>query len=56
MDKLFAAVIGTETIPANGTLVYTAQWKATTKGSLIATGQLESLSHRAAARVAITLP
>ena len=53
---LFAQMLSTQTIPANGTLVYTAQWKPTQKGNLIATGSLVSLSHRSDAKVPVWVP
>jgi len=46
----------TASAPANGTLVYTAQWKPTQKGNLIATGSLVSLSHRADAKMFLMMP
>ena len=55
-DMLFSQALSTQTIPANGTLVYTAQWKPTKRGNLIATGSLKSMSHRAEARLSISVP
>ena len=55
-DMLFSQALSTQTIPANGTLVYTAQWKPTRKGNLIAIGSLKSISHRAEARLSISVP
>lgn len=52
----FTQMLSTQTIPANGTLVYTAQWKPTQKGNLIATGSLVSLSHRADAKMFLMMP
>lgn len=52
----FTQMLSTQTIPANGTLVYTAQWKPTQKGNLIATGSLVSLSHRAEAKIFLMMP
>jgi hypothetical protein len=52
----FTQVLSTQTIPANGTLVYTAQWKPTQKGNLIAAGSLVSLSHRADAKMFLMMP
>ena len=51
-----ALALGAETIPPNGSLTYTASWKPTQKGNLIATGTLVSLSHRAEAKLAIMVP
>ena len=56
MGMMFTQALGTETIPANGSLTYSATWKPTQKGSLVATGSLVSVSHRAEARLAITAP
>ena len=56
MGMMFTQALGTETIPANGSLTYSATWKPTQKGSLVATGSLVSMSHRAEARLAITAP
>ena len=56
MGVLFTQALGAETIPANGSLTYTASWKPTQKGNLIATGTLVSLSHRAEAKLVIALP
>lgn len=55
-DKLFMQSLSSETIAPHGTLVYTAQWKPTTSGPLVATGTLVSLSHRAAAKAALSVP
>jgi len=55
-DKLFAQMMSSEIIPANGKLVYSAQWKPTKSGSYVATGSLVSLSHRAATKVAVSVP
>ncbi|MDB4889307.1 MAG: hypothetical protein JWL61_1162 [Gemmatimonadetes bacterium] len=55
-DKLFSQALTNETIPANGKVVYTAQWKPTKSGSFVATGSLVSLSHRAAAKLAVSVP
>jgi hypothetical protein len=55
-DKLFMQALTTETIPPNGKLIYSAQWNPTKSGSFIATGTLVSLSHRAAAKAAVTVP
>lgn len=52
----FTLALGTQSIPANGTLVYTAQWKPTQKGNLIATGSLVSMSHRAESKTAFSVP
>ena len=49
-------MLTTQTIPANGTVVYTAQWKPTQKGTLFATGALVSQSHRAEAKLVISVP
>ena len=56
VDKLFAQAFGTETVPANGALVYTAQWKPTVRGNLIAAGSLASVSHHAGASISINVP
>ena len=56
MGVLFTQALGAETIPPNGSLTYTASWKPTQKGNLIATGTLVSLSHRAEAKLAIMVP
>ena len=55
-DKLFMQAMSSETIPANGKLEFTAQWKPTKSGSFVATGSLVSLSHRAAAKLAVSVP
>jgi hypothetical protein len=55
-DKLFTQALSSETIPANGKLEFTAQWKPTKPGSFVATGTLVSLSHRAAAKLALSVP
>ena len=56
MGVFFTQVVSTETIPANGSLAFTTQWQPAQKGSLIATGSLVSLSHNAAAKVAVWVP
>lgn len=53
---LFTQVLSTQDIPGNDALVYTAQWKPTQKGALLATGTLVSASHRAEAKLAISVP
>ena len=55
-DKLFMQMLSDETIPAHGSLVYTATWQPTQKGNLVATGSLVSLSHKADARVSLSVP
>jgi hypothetical protein len=55
-DKLFMQALSSETIPANGKLVYTAEWKPTKSGSFVATGSLVSLSHRATTKAAVSVP
>jgi hypothetical protein len=55
-DRLFSQALTSETIPANGEVAYTAQWKPSKSGSFLATGSLVSLSHRAAAKVAVSVP
>lgn len=55
-DRLFMQMLTSETIPANGKLVYTAQWKPTKSASFVATGMLVSPSHRAEAKVAVSVP
>ncbi len=55
-DKLFMQMLTSETIPANGKLVYTAEWKPTKSASFVATGMLVSLSHRSGAKVAVSVP
>lgn len=56
MGMFFTQVLSTETIPANGKLVYTAEWKPASKGSYVGTGSLVSVSHRADAKVAVSVP
>jgi Intracellular proteinase inhibitor len=56
MGMMFTQALGTETIPANGKLIYTAEWKPSQKGNFIATGSLVSQSHRADAKVAVSVP
>jgi hypothetical protein len=56
MGMMFTQALSTETIPANGKVVYTAEWKPSQKGNFIATGSLVSPSHRADARVAVSVP
>ena len=53
---LFIQMLTAQTIPANGTVVYTAQWKPTQKGTLFASGSLVSQSHRAEAKLVISVP
>ncbi len=52
----FTMALGTVTIPANGSLTYSARWKPAKKGSYVAVGSLVSLSHRADAKVMVTVP
>lgn len=52
----FFQALTTDTIAANGTLTYSASWKPAKKGSYLATGELVSLSHRAAAKASFTTP
>ena len=56
MGVMFTQALVAETIPANGSLSYTASWKPTQKGNLLATGSLVSVSHRAEAKLAIMVP
>ena len=56
VGMLFTQMLSDETIPAPGSLVYTAKWQPTEKGSYIAAGSLVSLSHKADARVSLTVP
>ena len=56
MGIAFTQSLSTLTIPANGTLVFTQSWKPTQKGALVATGSLVSVSHRADAKLSITVP
>jgi hypothetical protein len=55
-DKLFTQALSSETIPANEKLEFTAEWKPTQSGDFVATGSLVSLSHRAAAKLAVSVP
>ena len=54
--RSFAQVLSTQSVPANGSLVFTEAWKPTARGNLIAIGSLVSASHRADAKIALTLP
>ena len=56
MGVMFTQALVAEMIPANGSLSYTASWKPTQKGNLLATGSLVSVSHRAEAKLAIMVP
>ncbi|MEP6622363.1 MAG: BsuPI-related putative proteinase inhibitor [bacterium] len=52
----FTQLFGTQTLAAGGTLVFTAQWKPTTKGSFVASGALVSVSHHAGAKATLVVP
>lgn len=54
--KGFTMALGSTTIPANGSVTYTASWKPLQKGNYVALGTLVSMSHRADAKVAVTVP
>ncbi|MEO5818278.1 MAG: BsuPI-related putative proteinase inhibitor [Gemmatimonadaceae bacterium] len=54
-DRLFMQALSSETIPANGKLEFTGQWKPTKSGSFVATGSLVSLSHRAIAKASLSV-
>ncbi len=56
MGMMFTQSLGTETILANGSRTFIESWKPTQKGNLVATGSLVSVSHRAEAKLAITVP
>jgi Intracellular proteinase inhibitor len=56
MGMMFTQMMSSESIPANGTLVYTATWKPAGKGNYIAVGSLVSMSHRADAKVQVSVP
>ena len=55
-DMLFTQALSAETIPAHGTLVYSAQWKPPGPGSYVAAGSLVSRSHRADATATVSVP
>lgn len=52
----FTQVVSTRSVAANGSLVFTAQWKPTSRGTLIATGSLVSISHGASAKISLVVP
>ncbi|MEP7000853.1 MAG: BsuPI-related putative proteinase inhibitor [bacterium] len=54
--RAFVQTFGTQSVPSNGTLVYTAQWRPARKGNLIATGSLVSTTHRADAKILVPVP
>jgi hypothetical protein len=54
-SRSFVQTFSTQNVPANGTLVYSAQWKPTVK-SVIATGSLVSATHRADAKITVSVP
>ncbi len=54
--KLFTQVVSTDTVPAKGQLVYSAQWQPTKKGTFTAVGSLVSRSHIADAKVQFSVP
>jgi hypothetical protein len=56
LGMAFPMVASTQSVPANGTLVYSSQWKPAQKGSFTATGSLVSMSHRADAKAQISVP
>lgn len=56
MGMLFTQVASVETVPPNGTLVYSARWTPAQKGKFVATGRLVSQSHQALASVPLTVP
>ena len=55
-DMLFTQALSAETIPARGTLVYSAEWKPPANGDYVATGSLVSRSHRASAKATVSVP
>lgn len=52
----FTMALGTSTIPGKGSVSYSARWKPLQKGTYTAVGSLVSMSHRADAKVAVTVP
>ena len=54
--RAFAQMFGTQHLAPNGSMVFTAQWKPTAKGTFVAVGSLVSASHTAAAKAAFTVP
>jgi hypothetical protein len=55
-DKLFTAALGSRTLAAGETAVFTGTWTPTEKGTFVADGRLTSTSHQAAAAVVLTVP
>ena len=51
----FAQFLSTHTVAAHASLVYTAQWMPTVKGTLHATGQLVGVSHHATASASLVI-
>lgn len=51
----FAQMSGEETIPAHGSLEYTATWRAAAPGEYVADGALTSASHSARAMTTVTV-
>jgi hypothetical protein len=52
----FTGALGSVTIPAGGSVTYSASWRPTRRGTLVATGMLASTSHKAITRTIVTLP
>ncbi|MEP6729271.1 MAG: BsuPI-related putative proteinase inhibitor [bacterium] len=56
MGMMFTQALSSETIPGNGKLEYTTQWKPANSGQYIAVGSLVSFSHLAEAKAPFTVP
>jgi Intracellular proteinase inhibitor len=56
MGMMFTQTFSSQSVPANGTLVYTTQWKPAQKGNFVATGSLVSASHGADAKTTVSVP
>jgi hypothetical protein len=54
--KGFTQAVGTETIPAGGSVTYTERWTPAKPGRYLAHGYLTSTSHRADAYASIVIP
>ena len=56
MGKGFTQSVGTETIPAGGSVTYTESWTPPKRGLYLAHGYLTSTSHRADAYASVVIP
>lgn len=55
-DKLFTAALGSRTLAAGETVVFTGTWTPSERGSFVVEGRLTSTSHQAGAAVTLAVP